>query len=463
MGAKVTKPKRSLDDVEVGLIRAMLNRGMSKTQVQAYFTHPDRPVNFGRITNIADGNYGKGIGPVTDAELDLFLQTWKDRRGSSVTAIVGSVLDLNSLPLTDERRIRSHFVRQGAVWSTVGGETDLIECKKSFSLKSKILKAVCALANNRGGYVFFGVDDDKKVVGLTTNHFHETDPSKITQALRAAFEPMPRVETRSLEIGGLKVGVFCVHAELDGPIIATRTDEDIKEGAVYYRYPGESRGIGGAEFRRMLADRDRRSREASGTTIAKVLELGSRAAIVDLASDSPTATKIVREGIDDADVLRNFVRQETVEFPVAYLLRSCATTKSWLPVFYYVQLAGLALSDATKIVEQKETSYVARKQDLLLRLAGSKSAFIKLAGKAGKLRDEISSGTNPPPSTTKIAGDLALAMSGLKRADRDLGSLILLLKGIIDQTKADPDAKPILWSYIYKAAARIDELYFRPS
>ena len=53
------KSRRSISDKEIALIRTMLRRGMDKTTIQSYFTHPDRPVNYGRITNIEQGAYGR--------------------------------------------------------------------------------------------------------------------------------------------------------------------------------------------------------------------------------------------------------------------------------------------------------------------------------------------------------------------------------------------------------------------
>jgi predicted HTH transcriptional regulator len=52
------------------------------------------------------------------------------------------------------------------------------------------LRAVAALANNRGGYVFFGVRDKDaagahQVIGLANGDFADTDPAEIVKRLRA--------------------------------------------------------------------------------------------------------------------------------------------------------------------------------------------------------------------------------------------------------------------------------------
>ena len=43
-------PKRSITDEEIGLIKAMLARGMKNKEIQFYFNRQDRAVNSGRIT-----------------------------------------------------------------------------------------------------------------------------------------------------------------------------------------------------------------------------------------------------------------------------------------------------------------------------------------------------------------------------------------------------------------------------
>ena len=72
-------PRRSITDEEIGLIKAMLRRGMRNRDIQFYFNRQDRPVNSGRITNIRSGDYGPEVPEVpeaTDAALDAYLATF---------------------------------------------------------------------------------------------------------------------------------------------------------------------------------------------------------------------------------------------------------------------------------------------------------------------------------------------------------------------------------------------------
>lgn len=46
------------------------------------------------------------------------------------------------------------------------GENIQVEFKRKFSTHDKIAREMIAFANTKGGYVLFGIDDDKKVIGV---------------------------------------------------------------------------------------------------------------------------------------------------------------------------------------------------------------------------------------------------------------------------------------------------------
>jgi hypothetical protein len=62
---------------EIALIKAMLAKAeMPKDRIQAYFSRPDRTVNYGRIHNIETGKIGMGVEPAADNELAAFLDSF---------------------------------------------------------------------------------------------------------------------------------------------------------------------------------------------------------------------------------------------------------------------------------------------------------------------------------------------------------------------------------------------------
>jgi len=67
--------RRSITDREISLIKAMLQAGYANKDIQFYFNSPDRAVNSGRITEIADGSYSNSaeIAATTTEELEFFI------------------------------------------------------------------------------------------------------------------------------------------------------------------------------------------------------------------------------------------------------------------------------------------------------------------------------------------------------------------------------------------------------
>ena len=151
--------KRSISDGEIALIKAMLARGMKNKDIQFFFNRPNRPVNSGRISTIASGSYSNSaeIDAASDHELDKFT--------SSITTIGidgSSGSNLSTAP-TFTSLVRALFGRSGdGRWQLAGGENELRECKQQFDGKrmGPVIRAVAAMANNKGGYILFGISND---------------------------------------------------------------------------------------------------------------------------------------------------------------------------------------------------------------------------------------------------------------------------------------------------------------
>jgi hypothetical protein len=68
--------KRTIQDTEIALIKAMLDRGMKNKNIQFYFNRPERPVNSGRISTIRSGTYSNSskIAAASADEVDSFIE-----------------------------------------------------------------------------------------------------------------------------------------------------------------------------------------------------------------------------------------------------------------------------------------------------------------------------------------------------------------------------------------------------
>lgn len=217
--------ERSISDEEIALIKAMLGRGMKNGDIQFFFNQPDRKVNTGRITGMANGKYSNSvtIPAANDERLDAFISTFQPSGVSSAVAIA-TPQAIEHGPMRDV--ILQAMFQKGSFgkWRFRLGETDRHECKESFGFKhaDKWMRAVAALANNFGGYVLFGVRDmtlkagvvdpsSHEVCGLSSTEFESADPAEFSKKLKSFFDPTPRVETKCLILGAVKVGIMHVY------------------------------------------------------------------------------------------------------------------------------------------------------------------------------------------------------------------------------------------------------------
>lgn len=510
------RSRRSISDQEVALIRAMLKRAFDKTTVQAYFTHPDRRVNFGRITDIERDDYGRGVTAATDDELDKFLAGWRDARGAPIQDLAEAAVDLSALSPVDPTRVLSLFeLAEGSAPRLRDGETEEIECKGSFRgpNNDKLLRAIAALANNRGGHILFGVGDDPcEIVGLRDERFVDLDVSAFSMTIRSAMEPVPRFDVGHLSWEGKLVGVLYVHPQTEGPVIATKDVDTYRAGMIYYRYPGESRGIGPSEFRRILAERDKKVRTEAAELARKVVQLGDNAAVVDLSTGkmegrsgalylSPdllpklrfiregqfkqtdgaatlrligdvTVTntlaneivreRIVRQSISDADVLRNFLSMEKVEYPAEYILHGCHTGKRYLPLFYYARQSGLTAVELSELIGKEETTQDVSRGLLLDRVQGRLSARKPVSLASHQLTQAVRNGTEVEFTALAEVRKTALALQGFRDTDVPLEKLLALLRKLAFTAREFGTSDPA-GSEIRRASAWIDELYFGQS
>lgn len=512
-------PARSITDGEIALIKAMLARGMKNKDIQFFFNRPDRPVNSGRITGIANGSYGgaASIAAATDAELDAYIA------GHASPALTGVSVPVavrrEPLPPTHPEVVAALFAKDaGGIWRLTVGETDQHECKTNFGFRHSgaWLKAIAALSNNRGGYVLFGVQDKNEtdparsyaVTGLKSDEFANADPAEFTKRIKSVLDPTPRVQVVTTDVGGVAVGVIYVEPHPSRPVIVTRPEGDqLKEGDIFYRYPGQSNRIKYSDLRALLDERDAQARRDVLPLVERLLALGpQRALVADLEAgvlddgkrsimiDQQLIDQInfIREGefdekigaptlkligevskapeaaagtagrgaIADENVLSNFLEQVTVVSAAEYI-RFAVTTSSrdWLPIFFFARQAELDRAGLVNMIESVVTSKTKRRSTLIARASGSRPALASHSGTPARLRKALLGGLELKVENAQDAANIALALQGLP-ADYagKLPPLLKLLTECRDQLLAAKRFEAL--SHVYRAAARIDELYF---
>lgn len=126
-------------------------------------------------------------------------------------------------------------------------ETYCIEFKaifdwKSEKSKSNYAKSLAAFSNNKGGAIFFGVQNNPhKIIGI--NNYEEIDDADISNYLNELFSPTIRFDRRTFEFRGKTIGVLYSHKSDTRPNICCKDSSKTNSSDIYYRYGAKSSKI----------------------------------------------------------------------------------------------------------------------------------------------------------------------------------------------------------------------------
>jgi len=94
------------------------------------------------------------------------------------------------------------------------GENIQCEFKRQFTTPEKIAKEMIAFANTKGGFLIFGVDDDKEVVGVESE---KSEAEMIIDAAENYCEPPLRLSIDFIELYGKEVIAVSIPESDDKP------------------------------------------------------------------------------------------------------------------------------------------------------------------------------------------------------------------------------------------------------
>jgi hypothetical protein len=168
--------------------------------------------------------------------------------------------------------------------------------------------------------------------------------------------------------------------------------------------------------------------------------------------------RIVRESITDADVIRNFLELETVQFPAEYIVHGCHTTKRYLPIFYYAQRAGLGQEELVALLNKEETSLDRVRGLLVDRVQGRVSARKLTTPASQEITEQVRQGVKPQPKSMADVRKIAIAMQGFDDPSIPVESVLAFLKHLVTSARNLGSADP--GTEVRRAVAWIDELYY---
>lgn len=158
-------------------------------------------------------------------------------------------------------------------------ESSDLEYKENFHRGDEILKYIKTLvgmANNKGGMIIFGVKDSPHIpVGMTNNKFVELDPRELETQIRLHFAPAINWGMDTAEYEGRLFGVLTIKEAETKPVVCCLSKNGIiREGAIYYRYRGETKEIGYPELRKLLDAEREKERILWISHIQKIATIG---------------------------------------------------------------------------------------------------------------------------------------------------------------------------------------------
>lgn len=116
------------------------------------------------------------------------------------------------------------------------GENEKIEFKRKFSTSEKIAKEMIAFANTKGGFIFFGVDDDGKIYGVESE---KSELDLIDTAARFYCDPEVTFKTEIIPIRSKDVVVIEIPESRKKPHrLIDENDKDTSR--VYVRFNDKS-------------------------------------------------------------------------------------------------------------------------------------------------------------------------------------------------------------------------------
>lgn len=170
-------------------------------------------------------------------------------------------------------------------------EGQTLEFKENFNFNgmAEYLRDFAAFANNKGGYLVFGVKDrPRRAVGIkpaSKDQFDKIDPEMITGFLLDCFTGHISWEHDVIEISGKDYGYFYIEEAREKPIICKKDEGAgiIRDGDIYFRYGGRTQRIRYSELESIINHRIEKQNNQWVDLVQKIGKSGpANAAILDM-------------------------------------------------------------------------------------------------------------------------------------------------------------------------------------
>lgn len=442
----------------------MLLANMPAQDICGFLFRPNRSLNPAGVYEIKAGKRGSNIPPHSPAQLADWLHN-HPYFGTIATA------DLVS-DLRKELRGILRAKKDGDSIRVDPKETSQIEFKETFHLRSfpEYCRSLIGYGNHRGGYLVFGISDDRSVVGLQNQVFKNLDPKKVSELIKDLVTPTVRWVSFVMNIHDREIGVlFAEEAELK-PLITIKNADKIKENVIYFRYEAETAMIRAGDLQAIIRKREHDAVQNAISKLQQIAGIGlDNAEIADSSRmnggdevlSGGREAVVKKSGISDLDILLDFVNGVEALDPVAYLLQSAHEPVRWLPIFYYAKKSGMSAQAIVDEISNSPTSKPGTINHMRQRLTGQIRAYKDYTGAAPKAYlDALLAGDIPNPKDRASARHFAMCLvsapDNVQIADAVLRTALRRMVELYSKYSNDS----AIGSNMRRSAARADEILF---
>jgi hypothetical protein len=244
---------RTLDNIEIALIKRMKRAKLPRDQIMSFFIRPGRVISPAVVAELEKTR--PDIAEATDEDVTAFI----NRRMSEANTITPH----HGFGPTSELRVREILQLTADGQKTLPGfESYFAEFKRELpkdrSSKGKAARTLAAFANNEGGYLFFGIDDSGAITGISESEDIEKFWDELADLTTRHFTPFFQWDRGRIAIGDTTIAVAYSYKAPEKPIIASSEyTPEIRPGQIFFRYNRSSETIRATDLVRMLSERDR--------------------------------------------------------------------------------------------------------------------------------------------------------------------------------------------------------------
>lgn len=250
---------------EVAVIKRMRILGYARDYIFSFILRPGRKLTPACIAEVENGQIGSDVEPCTDRELEEFIA----RRLSESVDATESYGPLSSFQISEAL---GRFSRaQNDLFRDESQQVEFkIIIKSDYDSLLSYAKTLAAFSNNVGGYIFFGISDQRQPVGISESEFQSFDWDRLSAICREFFQPDVIWDRGIFSWSGKVLGVLYAFEADRKPTVAAKNGKGISRGTIYYRYRGYTEAIALGDLFKMLDARDERVRNQAIANIAKV-------------------------------------------------------------------------------------------------------------------------------------------------------------------------------------------------